>query len=1080
MPLRRATKVAGAVLAATALVVVAPTAMYAQESRLRFDAPPLRLAQPIVTALLQDRAGLMWIGTQGGLVRYDGHAPQLYGGGRARERLLPSSAIRALVEHTDGHLWVATLSGVGIVSPERDRTTPVSSQTHPDLFPLTDAMSALAELPDGRVAVGTDGGGLVILESDASGGRVFVHDPDDPTSLPSNTVDAVATGLDGSLWVATLTGLARLRPDADSFEHVPLPPSSVGGVEPRRLAVDPAGVVWVGGLDGVVRIDPEAGIRRIRLGGFRIQSLFAANADSVWVGTYGNGMYLLDGQGNVRVRSSADPGRPQSLLDDRVSALLQDRTGLLWVGLWGRGVQTVDPRGAAFRFLGADADLVGEEVTSIRRYPSEGAMLLTTYSGGVNVLDETGRLLTSVRAGEALGPQGPAEVLTAMRPAGGPLLVGTMRHGVEVVSRDGTRRSFPPDPDDSLSVPDATVYDIATDAEGRIWVGTALGLRRFDLATGTFHPAAADSVGLPLRNAFVRSIHAADDGTLWVPTLGLGVFALDPTTGRTVRFHTGAFGAMGDDEVASVVTDGGFAWFGTRSAGTLHRASGWQEGSTPRLERVGPTDGVGASVQCVAADARGRIWAATSTQIVTVDPRSLGLTSYGAADGVPAGEFRTASCEVGPDGQVWFGQQTGATLFHPDSLDRPRSGSKTAVTWASFGGAESMAPYETPDRSVRYHEGLVTFRLSVLDFRSPQAQTFAYALDDGDWVPLDDQATVTFANLAPGSYEFRARGRDANGFLADPSDPLAFEILPPFYMTGWFRALILAVGLGTLLGLFQLRTRTMRRHNTELRAQIAERRRVEAQRTVLEEQLRHSQKMEAVGRLTGGIAHDFNNILTVLMGNAELLLESMPDPGKRALVEEIHQSGSVASKLVSQLLVFSRRQPLASARTDVVGLLSRIRPLLDRSLGERVEVEVELPDGQAWVELDANQMESAVLNLAINARDAMPDGGRLTLSLERHGPHRPPPEGIARGDWWILTAEDTGTGIDPDVLDRIFEPFFTTKAVGAGSGLGLSMVYGFVEQSGGHVRVESEPGRGTRFLMWFPAVGAPELAATEA
>ncbi|HEX8583581.1 MAG TPA: ATP-binding protein [Allosphingosinicella sp.] len=242
----------------------------------------------------------------------------------------------------------------------------------------------------------------------------------------------------------------------------------------------------------------------------------------------------------------------------------------------------------------------------------------------------------------------------------------------------------------------------------------------------------------------------------------------------------------------------------------------------------------------------------------------------------------------------------------------------------------------------------------------------------------------------------------------------------------------------------------------ELQIQMDERARAE-------EQLRQAQKMQALGQLTGGIAHDFNNLLTVIQGSADILRRPGLAEEKRVrFAEAIVETASRAAALTSQLLAFARRQPL---KPEVIDLNAKIRGmtnLLDRTLGERVRVVTELSDTLCAIEADPAQLESALLNVAVNARDAMADGGTLTI---RTGNAEPREDG--RTAVYVAVA-DSGTGIDPDLLERVFEPFFTTKSVGRGTGLGLSQVYGFAAQSGGEVKMTSALGEGTVVTIILP------------
>ncbi len=252
---------------------------------------------------------------------------------------------------------------------------------------------------------------------------------------------------------------------------------------------------------------------------------------------------------------------------------------------------------------------------------------------------------------------------------------------------------------------------------------------------------------------------------------------------------------------------------------------------------------------------------------------------------------------------------------------------------------------------------------------------------------------------------------------------------------------------------------------------IAERRRVE-------EALRHAQKMEAVGQLTGGIAHDFNNLLTVIGGNLDLAARRLgegTDPRVARAIANATTGAHRAAALTQRLLAFSRRQPLAPKPIDPNHLLVEMTELLHRTLGETVRVETRLAAGVPQIEADPHQLESALLNLAVNARDAMPDGGTLVLetrTAEIGQGEEAGEEPIEPGAYSVLSVRDNGSGMDEETLVRSIEPFFTTKEVGKGTGLGLSMVYGFVRQSGGHVRIESRVGEGTDIHLFFPCRGA--------
>jgi signal transduction histidine kinase len=254
--------------------------------------------------------------------------------------------------------------------------------------------------------------------------------------------------------------------------------------------------------------------------------------------------------------------------------------------------------------------------------------------------------------------------------------------------------------------------------------------------------------------------------------------------------------------------------------------------------------------------------------------------------------------------------------------------------------------------------------------------------------------------------------------------------------------------------------------------------RMEAQRLVDEaqQQLAASQKMEAIGQLSGGIAHDFNNLMMIVLGNLEsgqrhLRKLSSPNPNLERAINNALRGAQRASALTSRLLAFSRRQPLDPKPLDVNKFLAGAADFLQRSLGETIDIEAIGAAGSWQIEADPNHLETALVNLAVNARDAMAGGGKVTIEATNifadEGYCRSNPE-LSPGQYVLICVSDNGSGMPPDVLSRAFEPFFTTKEIGQGTGLGLSQVYGFVKQSGGHVKIYSEVGQGTTVKIYMP------------
>jgi PAS domain S-box-containing protein len=350
-----------------------------------------------------------------------------------------------------------------------------------------------------------------------------------------------------------------------------------------------------------------------------------------------------------------------------------------------------------------------------------------------------------------------------------------------------------------------------------------------------------------------------------------------------------------------------------------------------------------------------------------------------------------------------------------------------------------------------------------------------------DWNPTihpDDRAAL-FEPLSQGmrlrtGFQAEARYRRADGEYR----LLHTDAQPRFDAAGQFLGMI---GVNVDITVARQAEIALQDLNATLEQQVTERTRELHER---DEALRQAQKMEVIGQLTGGVAHDFNNLLQVVVGNLEILQRNLPtDAGRLRRSADNAMNGALrASTLTQRLLAFSRRQPLDPRPLDPNKLVSDMSELLHRTLGETIAVEAVLAAGLWSVDADANQLESAILNLALNARDAMPDGGRLTIETANtriDDGYALTHAEVLPGQYVVICVSDTGTGMSRETLARVFEPFFTTKEPGKGTGLGLSMVYGFVKQSGGHVQIYSEVGQGTTVKVYLPRlIGAVQEEET--
>jgi signal transduction histidine kinase len=387
-----------------------------------------------------------------------------------------------------------------------------------------------------------------------------------------------------------------------------------------------------------------------------------------------------------------------------------------------------------------------------------------------------------------------------------------------------------------------------------------------------------------------------------------------------------------------------------------------------------------------------------------------------------------------------------------------------------------------------WQDGVVGHVVSRADLSSPQGRAFT----TGEPSICDDLQTSPYSDLPPfyaahgivSIIDVIIKGTDEQpyGILEiDNNRQHDYDQHDINFLTGFANVLAEAVSTASRGAALQVTVDTMK-------ALVEEKDRLLHEKNAADLQLRQAQKMEAVGQLTGGVAHDLNNILTVITGTIEILAEAVADrPELVAIAKMIDEAAERGADLTQRLLAFARKQPLQPREVDVNSLVIEATNLLRPTLGEQVEVQIMLSGDTARALIDPSQLTNAILNLALNARDAMPDGGKLTIETSNvilddsyAGIHSE----VTAGPYVLIAVTDSGQGIPAGILENVFEPFFTTKDVGKGSGLGLSMVYGFVKQSNGHIKIYSEENHGTTVRIYLPqAIGlaqpiTDELAST--
>lgn len=787
----------------------------------------LDVAMPV--DLLIDRRGYLWVGGRSGLYRYDGYEATLFQPDPGDPGAITDLDIRALYEDSDGIIWVATnTGGLNRLDP---RTGRFSHFRHRPGDPATlshDSAYGMAEGPSGDLWVGTQIG---LNRIDRGTGKVtrYMNDPDDRTSLAHDYVFSVHRDGQGVLWVATIGGgLNRYNAVTDDFARFDLAALTAGSDKRNDVflvAEDSRERLWIGTREGLLRLDrSRVAVEVIELdlpgpAEPTITDLQIDAEDNVWLGTLNQGLIRIDGESGVStVYTDYNDTEIGGLASQPVLTIA--RAGdLLVVGTWGGGLWSGRIPQADFELFGADdAGLNNELVMAISPGVESGRLLIGTFGGGLTMFD--------VRAGEARAlPQGEpgladTGVLAIARTGPDALFIATDRGLYQIDDRGRLLASYEHREGDSGGIGEGYVTSLLPNGNS-LWVGVGgSGLHRLDVETGEFARFVHDANDPEsISGNYVTSLLAEGQDYLWVGTRSNGLNRCRIADMKCRRFTSGpgATESLGHFHVTALYRDRRERLWVATDGGGLHEVQKDSEGAVTGLRRWTEAGGLlSNSIMAVEEDSDGSLWLSTRRGLARLDPDQGRVVSYVEAGGLPVGHFN-ANAAARDDDFIYFGSVEGLLVIPRGRPFETRGPSPVRITGIEKIGAESIRPATgwVPEVYESRYGDMLAIGFATLDFAEvPHEYEFRLG-DDEAWSPLRQRNEVTFLELAPGSYRFMARGRDVFGQWND-SPVLRLEIVPPFWMSTWFRVLLLLLLAATVYGVHRVRTARLKKLALEI------------------------------------------------------------------------------------------------------------------------------------------------------------------------------------------------------------------------------------------------------------------------
>ncbi len=1013
---------------------------------------------------------------------------------------LPQNSVADMAQGSDGILWLATHAGVVRFDGAKFEVDDVS--TSPILG--TSRLTQIEVGKHGDVFVGT---GI---------GRVFRHRGRGWQAVPlpcscSARIRALETSSDGALWIGAKCGLYRVAPGDEVAERF-------SDQDVFSIATSQTGEVFVGARSGLTQAQPLADKL---LGDFPASHLAVSGTGQLYAGVAGRVLRLESGAwtelpievGNVEgLRGGLGEGilvagvgvvgcwdgedlewnafESQLALPstEKLLSVFWDREGSRWIGTNTRGlfelansplsvITSETQQGDALRSvaMSEDGDLyaLGDGFWEVR----DGALVPMEQPLPMQAVPAIGGgLWLQTERGIERMEKGASRLViaeTELNSGGGPILES--RDGVLWTARNGILHRWS---EGELSRIDLTASgaglacaSLFEDSAGAIWVGGETSLAIWD---GSECRVLLSGQELPVGE--IRTFYQSDSGAVWIGTYGGGLVRIEGRATDLVSTEHGLF-----ENVASAIVPDGLGSLIVLGNRGLARYS------LDDLEAValGERDMI-----------RGRVF-----------DSGPGIDIF---EGNPVAQPRFA---IGDEGEFYFPSLHGLLRFDTKAVSELMPVPRVRVRCLVADSAE-RDPEGTGDNrtfSLAHSDRDVAVQFSIASFVQPRQVACRYRLvgHDSEWIRARGQTTVSYSQLAPGEYRFEVEAAVADGEFGPRNSTLRFLVPPVWYELVWVKRLLALSVILLIVSIAALRIRNARkrsdelelvvlRRTRELQSEIEVRQKVEEdlrkagesleaqvserteelahalknlerdmlERQQLEGRLRESEKLEIVGRLAGGLAHDFNNILTAVLGETDLALSVLEGDRRpldlHAVLEEhlshVRDAGLRASRLTRQLLAYSRQQVMQPEVIDPLDTLENLRSMLRRLVPDDVQIRIIEDPERRNILIDPGQLEQVIVNLVVNAAEAMPDGGRVDIGCRV--------EMGEDGERTVISVTDSGVGVSPEVRDHIFEPFFSTK--GQARGLGLASVQGIVLQSGGSLEVEEAAGGGMTFHVAFP------------
>ena len=1082
----------------------------------QFVEPKFDEINPIImpSCVFQDSYGFIWIGSQGGLVRYDGYDLKSYTQIAFDSTSLSNNLVKAIKEDKKGNLWIGTEGGgLNYFDQRIEKFTWYMHDENNSGSIGSDYIQRILVNNDGSLWLGTQDRGLIYMKVDSKGVAIYkIYDLNIIPNLPVPTGDNYVLDLykdkKGKLWIGTKEGgLKFFNPITEEINHYkndPNNPNSISSNIVSSICEDEYGNLWIGTGSyeyaigqGLNKFTPSNGMfthykykpdDESSLCSNNISSIIISQDNILWIGTfdnYFNSISILD------LLSGNNPNFTHYSNLNRiiVMSIYEDKSGNMWFSF--------DPR-SVYKFNKQQYSFIWYKNND--KYPSSlnlsDVLMVQEDRSGNLWFGEYGLDRYNPISGEILhyshdpnNPQGlsPSYILSICEDQYGYYWFSSDKGLNRLNPKTGVFTHIFENPEDPFGLKSNDIKEVLLSKAGELWVALSKsGLQLYNIEENRFYHFDLDTNSA--EDELLTGIYEDKSGTLWCNTLSYGCFELDMKDYKIERIKHYSHSrtnrnSLSSDHVVDIirpqVVDSNAVWIATRVG-------------LDRLDLITGTfthfymeDGLPSNkIYKLLEDNEGNVWCSCAKDIAMYNIRTGEITSYSEADGLPFNSFGTRpqnACKTA-DGQLIFAGSDGAVGFYPEQMKK--NSIVPPVYLTDFKGFHESVKLDTSIQFLKkielpYYQNVFSFEFAALNFSDPEKNQYAYKLEGlyDDWIYNGNERVATFTNIEPGEYIFRVKGSNNHGLWNEDGASVKIIILPPWWATTWAYVFYALVVLGIIYFTWKLQLKRIRIKNDYEMSKF------EAEKMHEVDELKN--------RFFANISHEFRTPLTLILGLAKKTVEKSKDQTSREDAGVIRRNAKRLHGLVNQLLDLSKLESGNMAlQTSPIYIIPLLKGLVlsFASFAERKRITLKFnsEDEEIVTYIDKEKIEKIVTNLLSNAFKFTPQSGQIIVSVQKPTPKSPPEEGTfnkAISPRWRgmegvgnevveIKVSDTGIGIPKERIDKIFDRFYQVDSSHTreqeGTGLGLALTKELVELHKGRIRVESSEGKGSIFNVTIP------------